>query len=1140
MNRINIDDFQNSLHTGFIDKEIKSDTFYQPELLVNRKTPPQKILSTIVRELSVCKSFKISVAFVTTDGVATIINTLKVLEKRGVKGKILVSQYLNFTQPEALRRLLNFNNIELRIATIDNSHSKGYIFENESHYNLIIGSSNLTATALATNKEWNLKVSAIHSSNIVSKVLSEFEVDFHNGTVVTDEYIHSYEEIYKNQRIFSKRSEKDFKENIKIEISPNDMQKEALKNLSILRSANKNKALLISATGTGKTYLSAFDAKACNVKKLLFVVHRRTIAQKSLETFKQIFGNSRTMGLFSGSSRELEKDFIFSTVQTISKPENLILFQKEYFDYIVIDETHRSGAETYQRLVKYFKPDFLLGMTATPERTDGNDIYSIFDHNIAYEIRLHRALEEDMLCQFHYYGVTDISVDDIVLERNSDFNLLTATERINSIITNARFYGTDNGVVRGLIFCSRTIEAKRLSNEFNKRGFKTVALTGEDSEDKRAESIELLETDDLSKKLDYIFTVDIFNEGVDIPKINQIIMLRPTESAIIFVQQLGRGLRKTDGKHYLTIIDFIGNYEHNFLIPIAIYGDNSYNKDNIRKHISEGSRLIPGASTVNFDEITKDRIFKSIDASNLKLKKDLKNDYLLLKYKLGRIPMMVDFVEHGERDPFSFVEYSRSYFNFVTKVETDFPHDLKSESLKLLELFSNEINNAKRVEECVVLKILIENNSVDISFLRDVLLTDYKIHLTDETLNSCIRNLNFEFVREIENGKLIPVKNKYNISNIKINNTKLVLEKTLLSSLESRFFNQFLLDSVDFSILSFNNKFSRENWQNGFIMYQKYSRKDVFRILNYDVNPLEQNVGGYHESLEMNCCPIFINYHKEESISESTKYEDRFKNNKQMFWMSKSNRTLNSKHISELLEKFDSIRFPLFVKKNNDEGKEYYYLGDAKPNPKETIQTSMKNDKNKSVPVVQFLLNLDVPVEDSLYNYLTEVVKNEIEVNKNFDLQLSSEAKYSQIPFYSFYAAAGTFSEMQFDKGYSLLNVPEKYSNSNEYFACKVVGESMNRIIPNGTISIFRKYEGGSRNGKIVLVENNDIQDPDFKSAFTVKTYTSEKNVTDEGWEHTSIKLKPNSYDTSYQDLVINEENGANMKVIGVWVENLN
>lgn len=1136
--------FNPSLQTGYVDKNIISDVAYQPELLVNQKNPPKKILSTILHELENCNEFYISVAFVTTSGVATILNKLKELENRNIKGEILVSQYLNFTQPEALKRLSQFKNIDLRIATTGNAHAKGYIFKNNEHYNLIIGSSNLTAQALSTNREWNLKVSALDESGIVENVINEFKSDFQKATKVTTEFILEYDEIYEKEFLLNKNNTLESIIESQIVITPNSMQIEALENLKNLRKDKKSKALIISATGTGKTYLSAFDAKAFNPKKLLFVVHRLTIAKDSLKTFQKVFGKTKTMGLYSGEKRELECDFMFSTIQTISKISHLENFAKDHFDYIIIDETHRSGADSYLRLIDYFEPKFLLGMTATPERTDGNDIFQLFDHNIAYEIRLNRAMEEEMLSSFHYYGVTDLLIDDNEIDNKSDFNLLVSKERVKRIIEKAKFYGSDNGITRGLIFCSRKKEATELSILFNLNGFKTIALTGDSSEEERAKAIEKLETDNLKDKLDYIFTVDIFNEGIDIPKINQIIMLRPTESAIIFIQQLGRGLRKVDGKSYVTVIDFIGNYENNYLIPIALYGDTSYNKDSLRKLITEGSRMIPGASTINFDEITKEKIFQSIDSANMQLFADLKKDYNLLKFKLGRIPMMMDFIEHGSRDPYLYVNYVNSYYNFIVKVEKEYKSDLSIKQIKLLELFSKEINNSKRVEESLIIKLLIESGKLSEKDLKEAVFKKYKYSISDETIRSCISNLNFEFIREKKENKLISAKEIYDLDIIKFENDCFVFSNIFLSYLKQEAFKIFLTDSTNYSIYEFDKQFEYHNWQNGFVLYRKYSRKDVFRILNVAENPVAQNVGGYLVSSDNTHCPIFVNYHKEDNISESTKYEDKFVNNREFDWMSKSNRKIQSNDVQSILGVNGTIRLPLFIKKNNDEGMDFYYMGEVSPELNQIEETTIGSDNGKQVSVVKIRFNLKSPVSNSMYTYLEENTsyKNNI-INKNDDnnifqvkenLDLEPILK-NPIPFYNFYAAAGTFSEIQSEKDFTLIEGPDNKTNE-DYFACKIVGESMNRSIPNGSICLFKPDYGGSRNGKIVLVENIDIQDQDFNSAFTIKTYSSEKVVTEEGWTHTSIVLRPNSFDNKYQDIIINEENGSRMRVVGVFV----
>lgn len=1140
-----LQNFTKSLQTGYVDKSILSNLEFQPELLLNQKNPPKKVLSNILYQLENCNQFFISVAFVTTSGVATIINKLKELEDREIKGKILVSQYLNFTQPEALKKLLKFKNIDLKIATTGNAHTKGYIFKSKDHYNVIVGSSNLTAQALSTNKEWNIKISALDDSSIVENVLREFRSDFEKGTPVTAEYILTYEEIYQSQFILNRKSKLESLVESQPLISPNSMQIEALENLKNLRAEHKNKALIISATGTGKTYLSAFDAKVFKPKKLLFVVHRLTIAKDSLNTFRNVFGNDKTMGLYSGNQRDLDCDFVFSTIQTISKDSHLEHFSKDHFDYIIIDETHRSGADSYLRLIEHFEPKFLLGMTATPERTDGNDIFQLFDHNIAYEIRLSRAMEEEMLSSFHYYGVADLSIDNNEVNDKSDFRYLVSSERVERIVEQANFYGSDNGITRGLIFCSRKNEAIELSELFNKKGYKTVALTGDSSEEERAKSIEKLETDNLNEKLDYIFTVDIFNEGIDIPKINQIIMLRPTKSAIIFIQQLGRGLRKVDGKGYLTVIDFIGNYENNYLIPIALYGDTSYNKDSLRKLITEGSRMIPGASTINFDEITKERIFQSIDSANMQLLSDLKKDYNLLKFRLGRIPMMMDFIEHGSRDPFLFVDYTKSYYNFIIKVDKEEKPELSKEQVKLLELFSKEINNSKRVEESLILKLLIESESGKLSVkeLEERVDEKYGYSISDETIKSCVSNLNFEFIREKKDGKMLSVKEIYDLDILSIVNDNFVFSKSFNAHINQTEFKHFLLDSVAYSIYEFDRFFDADKWQNGFVLYRKYSRKDVFRILNVSENPVAQNVGGYIVSPDNEHCPIFVNYHKEEHISESTKYEDEFVNNKEFDWMSKSNRTLNSKDVQSILGQNGPIRLPLFIKKNNDEGMDFYYMGEVSPELNQVEQTTMLNDSGKQLPVVKIRFNLADPVISTMYNYLQEKAEGKDrkpeKAGKIIPIQQSlsfKEELRNPIPLYNFYAAAGTFSELQSEKDYTLIEGPEN-SSSNDYFACKIIGESMNRVIPNGSICLFKPYTGGSRNGKIVLVENMDIQDADFNSAFTIKTYSSEKSFSEETWGHDSIVLRPNSFDSSYKNIIITKENAIEMKIVGEFVE---
>jgi len=949
-----LDNILSSLQTGFIDRDFPSEYLYRPQLLINEPEKNKRVLSTLLSELNDLSNpandgFYFSVAFVTTSGLQSIKQALVELEEKGVKGKILASQYLNFTQPEALRQILEFNNIELRIATSGDFHNKGYIFKKENHYNLIIGSSNLTANALSSNKEWNLKVSATNNSDLVHQTILEFEASFHSATQVDTAFIEHYRLIYNREKTFrSKLAHIRGEEPAELPI-PNKMQEIALQNLNSLRQKGQTKGLLISATGTGKTYLSAFDAKQFGAKKLLFVVHRRTIAEKSMQSFKALFGDSVSMGLYSGNERELDADFIFCTVQTLAKDEHLHRFQKNHFDYIVIDETHRAAAKSYDRILQHFVPKFLLGMTATPERTDDKDVFELFDYNIAYEIRLQEALKEDILCPFHYFGIGEIEVDGVLLDDKADFNLLMSEQRVEHILETIQKYGSDNGIVRGLVFCSKKEECHFLAEEFNKRNLVSIALTGDNNEDERRKSIQRLESTSYADKIDYIFTVDIFNEGVDIPRVNQVVMLRPTQSAIIFVQQLGRGLRKAENKDFLTVIDFIGNYSNNFLVPIALFGDASYNKDTLRKLISVGSEAIPGTSTVNFDIIAKKQIFKAIDNSNLQLKKDLIDDYKRLKNKLGRMPMMCDFLDTKSRDPKSYVEYAKSYFSFIQLIETELQSQLSTQQKELLALFSQEIANGKRSEEAALLKLLIEKNNCTETELKSVISEKYGYPVSKKTLDSLERNLNFTFVGKAQNIL------------IKANET-FQLSADFRKELANEVFVKFLQDVLNYATRKFDSIFNLNLFQNGFVIGAKYSRKDVCRILNWEKD-ISSTVYGYRTQNKQT--PCFVTYRKSEGISLGTQYNDHFINPQTFAWESRSNRKIDSAEIQNVIH---SELILLFIKKSDGEGTDFYCLGEVSIVENSIVQAQMPKSGE---PVVHFKYQIKNRVEENLYKYLT-------------------------------------------------------------------------------------------------------------------------------------------------------------------------
>lgn len=636
---------QQGLTTAFMNQAISSNLAYRPQFISNNYREGRKVFSSIENELLSCEEFSISVAFITMGGITPLLQTLRELECRGIPGRILTTDYLMFSDPKALRIFANFKNIELKMFVTENAkegfHTKGYIFKKKEIYRMIVGSSNMTLSALTKNREWNTKIVSTDQGEYAQNLVSEFEQLWNaEESLPFEQFIESYTKLYTKNKLIKKQRETARQEEIPslemYRLQPNSMQVGFINNLRTMYEAGEERALLISATGTGKTYASAFAARELEFKRVLFLVHRHQIAKQALKSYRKVFGGQVSMGMVTGNRQDYDADIVFATVQTLSKDETLQRYQKDTWDLIIIDEAHHSSAGSYKKVMDYFTPKLWLGMTATPDKRDdnleGKNIYEIFNHQIAYEIRLQDAMEEDLLCPFHYFGITDLEVvsdgGKTAEEKVEGFRYLTSEERVHNVMKQAEFFGYSGERVKGLIFCSRIDEARELSRKFNEKGWRTLVLSGSDSEAVRAAAIERLAGDESEDALDYILSVDIFSEGVDVPEINQVIMLRPTESPIVFIQQLGRGLRKSEEKEYVVVIDFIGNYRNNFMIPIALSGDRTYNKDNIRRYVTEGGRIIPGSSTIHFDEISRKRIFQAIDNANFSDTKLIRENYI--------------------------------------------------------------------------------------------------------------------------------------------------------------------------------------------------------------------------------------------------------------------------------------------------------------------------------------------------------------------------------------------------------------------------------------------------------------------------------------------------------------------------------
>ena len=531
------------------------------EFIYNGKT--RNFYNVLVDNLQQCSEFKISVAFITYGGLQVLLPTLTELSAKNIPGEILTTTYQNMTTPAVLKRLSEFPNIKLKIfvppTSTDGFHAKGYLFHKsftqDDYWTVIIGSSNITGNALKTNVEWNVLQNEPVTENKDPKPFSKSVIEEFNtlwespwAKDYSDEFLLSYCKYLAKIKadVKAQKAVELFKYEQAQAIQPNAMQQEAIVKLAKLRKTGAKKALAIAATGSGKTYMSVFDALQVEPKRLLFIVHREDILKKAKESFDRIcgvVGRNYSSGFFTGNQKEKNCTYLFATRDTMSR--HYLEFEKDDFDYIVIDEAHHASSESYQRILSYFEPDFLLGLTATPERSDNGDIYELFDNNVAVEIRLRQALEYNLICPFHYFGITDAegidyskikAVPGTAQYTEEIAKMLMVSYRVDYIIDKMRFFGYDAAKPKVLGFCQTIKHAKYMADEFNARGIPSIALSSEDNKsiDERIAVTKRLEDD--SDPLQVIFTVDLFNEGIDIPSVNTILMLRPTDSSIIFMR----------------------------------------------------------------------------------------------------------------------------------------------------------------------------------------------------------------------------------------------------------------------------------------------------------------------------------------------------------------------------------------------------------------------------------------------------------------------------------------------------------------------------------------------------------------------------------------------------------------------------
>lgn len=715
------------------------ETEYYTDAITGGQDKRMYLYYQLINSLKQADSVDIVVSFLMESGVRMLLGELDNALKRGAKIRILTGNYLGITQPSALYLIKHKlgEQVDLRFYNEKNRsfHPKSYMFHYKEYSTIYIGSSNISRSALTSGIEWNYRFSSKTDTQNYEKFYNTFVDLFENHSVVIDDdELKRYSKNWHRPAVSKDLDRYDLQDskisNNIVLFEPRGVQIEALCSLENTRAEGARRALVQAATGVGKTYLAAFDSK--KYERVLFVAHREEILKQAAESFKNV-RDSDDYGFFDGESKCTDKSVIFASVATLGRNEylNNKYFASDYFNYIVIDEFHHAINDQYQRIVNYFNPQFLLGLTATPERMDGRNIYEICDYNVPYEISLKEAINKGMLVPFHYYGIfddTDYSKLHIVRGRYDEKELNeTYIGNVHRYELIYKYY-CKYGSRQALGFCCSKEHAREMAKEFSSRGIPSVAVfsdaSGEYTE-KRNVAIQKLKNGEIR----VIFSVDMFNEGVDITSVDMVMFLRPTESPIVFLQQLGRGLRKCRGKEFLNVLDFIGNYEKAGRVRFLLEGKSSTHGEVY--HPSD-RLLFPDDCLVDFDMKLID-LFAKMDRKHLKLRDQVINEYFRVKEFLGKRPSRLDLftymddniyetaIRHSKDNPFKkYLEFLND-IGELNQIEEEFYKGIGREFISLLEN-----TNMSKVYKMPVLMAFYNNSNVLMEVSEKQLLSSWK------------------------------------------------------------------------------------------------------------------------------------------------------------------------------------------------------------------------------------------------------------------------------------------------------------------------------------------------------------------------------------------------------------------------------
>lgn len=911
----------------------------------------QTFMERIREDLRKCNTFLFSVSFIKKAGLILLIKDIEAALSRGAKGKLITSTYQNFTDIESLRSFmmlmeqydsfkchLDFESFHDDQYMTIGYHSKGYYFEFSDTAELIVGSSNITRYALLKNVEWDLVVQDRKENPVFNQMLTEFHEKWMNTFELDRDIISKY---VNKLNYAIERWDMDY-EAVVENIKPNYMQRKAMKELNRYRVMGMRRALVVAAAGSGKTYLAAFDARNFNPKRLLYIVHEGSILQKSLETFQEVFGNSVTYGIYNKDHADLDADFIFAG--NIKLSQSLELFHENEFDYIILDECHHATADSYRKIISYFKPEFLVGLTATPERMDNEDVFELFDTNVPYELRLRDAIINDLVVPFHYYGIRD-SLVDYGLTKDQERKMISQLASVEhcAFIKDKIEEHRIQGKLKALAFCRNITHARMMAEELGEY-YHTAYLTGKNSVGERIRAYNDLQ--DEEKELEILCTVDILNEGVDIPGCNMILFLRPTDSSTVFIQQLGRGLRKYNNKHFVTVLDFIGNsYKRSVQIAFALgsLAENFVMEKRLMQSLVKDNFSALGLGQygvdIYFDEESQQEIMECIDQENFNSLSYLKQDYCNFKKYVNSefAPKHMDFLNNDcAPDLMRFLQIkvgtprrkTGCYYSFLQGIEEENLPTFTEEQIVFIK-YSSSLLPLVRLHEYVVIESLMDD-ALSKEEIKDVLYSKIS-NCTEAEVEHTIKIM-------LKKGAVKEVEGRFSL------NTKLDDQ-----------FKEYMEDLLSYGIAQYESNYKNSE---KFLLWHNYRMDQVQLKLLKD--PDHNQKGTYFYGDE---AIVFASLKKDASVEERLDYKDKFLTASMFQWECENN-------ISDRdLQALRSCKYvQLFIRKVDEEHGvrlPFIYVGEGKfsnERKQEKVDSKTGNDN------ITYLY--DIPMKDELPEYL--------------------------------------------------------------------------------------------------------------------------------------------------------------------------